>query len=434
MILKFIVSGIIALSFSLLSAISSAQSTKAVVIGGFDSTRGGFESLENNTQLYQAIATAYPRATFKYSSVITSEFLSQVNVVILGVAAGNETAISPLTAAEQSALSSFVRAGGTALIFTDNSTFDPNAPTANASLLAPFGVTATGTIHGTQFAPLLNLAGPLTSPFSPVTDFETSAPGWFVNAGTGTVLAKFAENENAIVYFAPGDIAQGSGAVVLFADSNGILFLLSQSNADIVLNAISLANAGVPTIASLQPGSLDAGSAALTLTVNGSKFDTDDTVEWNGVPMATTFVSASKLTAKVSAADVGSAGSAAVTVVEAADGATSKPALFTIPLTSIVIASQAIKTESGGYSITLTLKNSGFNAATDVSLTGACLGTTATSSALPIDITSIAPNGSKTVTLNFPASAGKAGTQEFLLLYGSYAGGGFSLSSLETLP
>jgi hypothetical protein len=32
--------------------------------------------------------------------------------------------------------------GGTALTFSDNSTFDSNAPAANASLLSPVGVTA----------------------------------------------------------------------------------------------------------------------------------------------------------------------------------------------------------------------------------------------------------------------------------------------------
>jgi len=190
-----------------------------------------------------------------------------------------------------------------------------------------------------------------------------------------------------------------------------------------------------PSIASLQPNLLNAGSAAFTLTVNGSNFVSGDTVDWNGVPLATTFVSASKLTAKVSAAEVASAGSAAVTVVgPAADDAVSQPALFTIPLTSIVVAAETIKTISGGYSITLTLKNAGFNAATDISLTEAYLVTSATSTTLPIDIASISPSGTKTVTLSFPSSTYKAGDEEYVLLYGSYTGGGIALSSVETLP
>jgi hypothetical protein len=51
-------------------------------------------------------------------------------------------AIIALRNSEQSALQGFVMSGGTALIFSDNSTFDSNAPAANASLLSPVGVTA----------------------------------------------------------------------------------------------------------------------------------------------------------------------------------------------------------------------------------------------------------------------------------------------------
>jgi hypothetical protein len=190
-----------------------------------------------------------------------------------------------------------------------------------------------------------------------------------------------------------------------------------------------------PSISSLQPNSLDAGSAAFTLTVNGSQFVNGDTVEWNSVPLATTYESSSKLTAKVSAAEVAAAGSAAVTVVNTAGGkVASNPALFTIPLTSIVINSQTIKTVSGGYSITLNLRNSGFKPAMNISLNGGYLATSETLTPLPVDIASIAAGGTKTVTLSFPSAAGKAGEEEYLLLYGSYVGGGITLSSVETLP
>jgi hypothetical protein len=152
--------------------------------------------------------------------------------------------------------------------------------------------------------------------------------------------------------------------------------------------------------------------------------------------LATTYVSATKLTATVSAADLAEAGSAAVTVVDATatKTLTSKPALFAIPLTSIVISSQTIKATSVGYSITVTLRNAGFNPATEISVTGAYLATSATTTPLPIDIASLAAQGTKTVTLNFPSTAGKAGEEEYLMLYGAYSGGGISQSALETLP
>jgi len=186
---------------------------------------------------------------------------------------------------------------------------------------------------------------------------------------------------------------------------------------------------------SIQPSSLIAGSASFTLTVNGSNFLSSDTVAWNGVPLNTTYVSSSRLTAQVPAGDVAVAGSAAVSVVNTVSGdQTTNPALFAIPLTSLAIASESIKTNAGGYSITLTLKNTGFNAATNVLLTGAYLANTASSTALPIDIASLAPLTTETVTLNFPSSAGNAGDQEFLVLDGSYAGGAIVLTSVELLP
>jgi hypothetical protein len=198
---------------------------------------------------------------------------------------------------------------------------------------------------------------------------------------------------------------------------------------------VGATNAAAPEISSLQPNTADAGSADFTLTVDGTHFTSGDVVKWNSILLPTKFVSASKLTAKVSAAEVAAAGSAAVTVVDTALGdQTSTPALFAIPLTSIVITSKSIKTSSGGYAITLVLNNSGFNPATDVLLTGAYLGTTASATALPIDFSLIAPKGNKTVTLSFPSSVGKPGAELYLELDGSFAGGGLSLSSLETLP
>jgi len=204
---------------------------------------------------------------------------------------------------------------------------------------------------------------------------------------------------------------------------------------DIVATINTAVTPPAPTITSLLPTSLNAGSAAFVLTVTGSKFVSGDTVEWNGIPLTTTYVSASKLTAKVPATDVAAAGSAAVTVVDtAADGVASAPVLFTIPLTSIVISSQTIKSAASEYSITLTLENTGFQTAKDIALTGAYLATTETSTTIPIDIAALAPKGVKAVTLSFPSSVGKAGVQRYLLVYGSYAGGGISLTSLETLP
>jgi photosystem II stability/assembly factor-like uncharacterized protein len=70
----------------------------------------------------------------------------------------------------------------------------------------------------------------------------------------------------------------------------------------------------LPVVKSLSPASLKHGGAAFTLTVNGSAFVSKSVVKWNGTVLATTFVSATKLTAAVPKSDLAKAGTALVTV------------------------------------------------------------------------------------------------------------------------
>jgi len=77
--------------------------------------------------------------------------------------------------------------------------------------------------------------------------------------------------------------------------------------------------------------SIVAGSTAFTLTVDGASFTTSSVVSWNGAARPTTYVSATRLTAVISSADVGSAGTAQVTVsTPAPGGGTSSAAAFTV--------------------------------------------------------------------------------------------------------
>lgn len=70
----------------------------------------------------------------------------------------------------------------------------------------------------------------------------------------------------------------------------------------------------VPVLAAIIPNSANAGASAFTLTVNGSKFNNNAVVNWNGVQRATTHVTAQQLTAAIAAADITNAGTVAVSV------------------------------------------------------------------------------------------------------------------------
>lgn len=70
----------------------------------------------------------------------------------------------------------------------------------------------------------------------------------------------------------------------------------------------------MPTITALAPASMTAGSAAFVLTVNGTNFASNATVNWNGSATATRFVTANQLTASIPASSVATASTVTVTV------------------------------------------------------------------------------------------------------------------------
>src|SRR5207249_5550820 len=94
---------------------------------------------------------------------------------------------------------------------------------------------------------------------------------------------------------------------------------------------VSVANP-TPTISTLSPSSVAAGSGPFTLTVTGTNFVSTSKVRLNGVERTTTFVSATRLTAAILAGDVAAAGSnPAVTVVNPSPaGATSNATTLTV--------------------------------------------------------------------------------------------------------
>jgi len=79
-------------------------------------------------------------------------------------------------------------------------------------------------------------------------------------------------------------------------------------------------NNPVPGLTGLTPTGITAGTGPLTLLVNGSGFVSASTVRWNGAARTTTFLSATQLTAAISAADVAAAGTAQITVATPAPG------------------------------------------------------------------------------------------------------------------
>ena len=140
-------------------------------------------------------------------------------------------------------------------------------------------------------------------------------------------------------------------------------------------------NNPVPTVANTSPASVAAGSAAFTLTVNGTNFVSNSVVNFKGAAKTTTFVNATQLTAPIAAADVATAGNADVTVTNPAPGGgTSSPA-FVFVITSMpnpvpAITSLSPSPATAGAGFTLTVNGSNFVSSSVVNVNGAARTTT----------------------------------------------------------
>lgn len=142
----------------------------------------------------------------------------------------------------------------------------------------------------------------------------------------------------------------GSSSTVIFSQITGTasastsvgLYLLADSSQQSVVS-IALSgsvsygtNSLLPALTYMSPASAAIGGSSFTLTVYGVNFATSSVVDCNGSPRATTFISASSLSATILASDIASAGTASITVAT--------PGVGTSNALSLPIALQIVQT------------------------------------------------------------------------------------------
>lgn len=156
--------------------------------------------------------------------------------------------------------------------------------------------------------------------------------------------------------------ANGFGFVVSPFGTTGGIYLFQSS----ALTDTAIPNP-VPVLKSTSPTQIAAGSTAFTLTINGTGFVHNSTVDWNGNALVTAYVSATQLTATVPASDLVSEGTPQITVASPnPGGGTSSALTFTVTpavpaaslsQSSLSFGSIAQGNSSSAQSVTLT--NSG---------------------------------------------------------------------------
>ncbi len=109
----------------------------------------------------------------------------------------------------------------------------------------------------------------------------------------------------------------------------GIANLTSAGGADIFISKLIYLNE-IPTLTTISPTSATEGDSDFTITATGTDFISSSTIDWDGTPLTTTYVSATELTANVPSVNL-NAGTANVTVTSPTPGGgTTAPQIFTI--------------------------------------------------------------------------------------------------------
>ena len=226
--------------------VAARQAACEMVLGGFDSARGGEGSLRDGdffANLRADIMSSFVAPTFSATNTLSDAYLGTIDVLILdAVWSGSAPAqVYPLSAEEQTALRSFVESGGGAVLLTDHET---GFEAANESFLDPFGLDSAGYFEFTQTLTITDPSHPVADgPFGTVTSLSYWFSGYFNNLGPDAVQVGTVNGRPGLAAIAPGLLEPGSGGVVFFSDHAP-----GRNNSTVMLNSIAFAtsNALIP--------------------------------------------------------------------------------------------------------------------------------------------------------------------------------------------
>jgi hypothetical protein len=187
-------------------------------------------------------------------------------------------------------------------------------------------------------------------------------------------------------------------------------------------------NNPVPTASSLSPSDTAAGGPALKLTVTGTNFVSGSVVQWNSSGRATTFVSATQLTATILASDIATAGTASVTVLNPSPGGGTSGALTftiypTIAISSVNPGSITLVQGGSAQSVEVSLTRHSYAGSVTLATGALPSGVTATfaqpgtgnSGSISLKAGSNAPVSNQTITIIASGSGVASATATFSL-------------------
>ena len=318
---------------------------------------------------------------------------------------------------------SVVKWGTTALTTVGTPTSTVIKATVGSGLLTPTGLYAITVVNGSTPSTAVNFAvGPTIATLSPALASAGSAPFTLTVTGTNFVSASqvvWAGTPLTTSYVSSTQLTASVGNAQLatagtpaIAVTNGTTPTTSPTGTTFAVNG--------PAITSLSSTSALAGSSSFPLTVTGTNFVSGtnaSVVMWGTTPLATTFNSATQLTATVTSAVLGTTvGSPiSVTVVNGSATPASSGISFAVNGPMITLMSP-ISASAGGVSFTLTVAGANFNSSSVVYWNTTAL-TTAYVSAGQITATvsnaQLAQAGSQAITVQNGSATATSGSSAF---------------------
>lgn len=187
------------------------------------------------------------------------------------------------------------------------------------------------------------------------------------------------------------------------AIGRGAVSLSNASTGGGVSASLSLEIIGpTPTLSSLVPPTAAVGGSGYTLIINGTGFDPQTQVTWNGTQRAATYVSPTQLTTNISAADIAAAGSFPVRVYDNVFFQSDPLAVTVSPAALAVTSLSPPFVTVGAPAYAQTVNGSGFGASSIVQWNGSARPTTFVSTTelrATVSASDIAGAGSASVTV-----------------------------------
>lgn len=247
-----------------------------------------------------------------------------------------------------------------------------NGGTAQVSVINP----APGGGTSSNFAFTINNPAPTATSANPTTVLVGTGVSLAVT-GAGFVpqsVAQWNGSARTTTYVSATQLQVALNASDVATSGTGNLTVVNAAPGGGTSSAISIAvKYAVPVIVSLSPNSAVMGSQAVTMNVGGTGFAPASIVNWNGMPLATTYLSGSVLSAVIPAADLVTNGTAQVTVTNPAPGGgTSAASTFTITTYPVPVISSisptSVYVNSGTQ--TITVNGTGFQLVSVVQVNG----------------------------------------------------------------